>query len=127
VNVLVLLASVLLILVGAGFMALVVAGTTATARVTGAEQKYIFDSGYSQPDSRRYQVDYEFTAGGERYTGSMTRVFQEGSHTRPTIRVRYLPFWPHVNAEDAIDLNPVGPVMLGIGVLLLTHEVRKQS
>ena len=55
----------------------------------------------------------------------MTRVFAGGSHMRNTISVRYLPFWPHVNAEEK-DINPVGPVTLGVGALVLALAIRKK-
>jgi hypothetical protein len=55
----------------------------------------------------------------------VTRVFTSGSHMRQTIPVRYLPLWPHVNAEDS-DMNPAGTVTLGVGVLALTFGVGRR-
>ncbi|HHT88718.1 MAG TPA: hypothetical protein GX002_06895 [Clostridiales bacterium] len=55
----------------------------------------------------------------------MTRVFSGGSHLRQTIPVRHLPFWPHINAKEK-DMNPAGPVSLGVGVLMLAVSVRKK-
>ncbi len=45
---------------------------------------------------------------------------------RQTILVRYLPLWPHVNAEDSGGMNPAGRVMLGAGILLLVLEMKRE-
>jgi hypothetical protein len=122
---LMLLVSILLILVGIGHMALAVAGRTATAQVTGYEQRLFINNDDSTRNPRRYQLDYEFAANGKRYTGSVTRVFEGGSQMRQTISIRYLPFWPHVNAEDSGGVNPTGPVVIGVGILLLVLKLKK--
>ncbi len=119
--------AVILILLGIGQLALGVAGSTATAQVTGYEQKYILHNDESTRNSSRYKLEYQFSVNGERYTGSVTRVFPGGSHMRQTIPVRYLPFWPHVNAEDGETAGLAGPVMAGLGVLLLVVAVKRKS
>jgi hypothetical protein len=120
-------AAVILILLGIGQMALPVVGSTTTAQVTRYEQKYIIDNDESSRNSSRYKLEYQFSVNGERYTGSVTRVFPGGSHMRQTISVRYLPFWPNVNAEDTGTVGLEGPVMMGLGILLLVLEVKKKS
>ena len=92
--------AVILILLGIGQVTLGVVGSTATAQVTGYEQQYIINNDESTKNPSRYKLKYQFSVNGERYTGSVTRVFPGGSHMRQTLSVRYLPFWPHVNAED---------------------------
>lgn len=46
---------------------------------------------------------------------------------RQTIPVRYLPFWPYVNAEDGETAGLAGPVMTGLGALLLVITVKRKS
>jgi hypothetical protein len=46
---------------------------------------------------------------------------------RQTIPVRYLPFWPHVNAEDGETAGLAAPVMTGLGAALLVLEVKRKS
>lgn len=111
--------AIILILLGIGSMALVVAGRTVTTQVTGYEQVLYLNNDDSTRNPSRYKLEYRFSVNGELYTGSVTRVFSGGSHMRQTISVRYLPFWPHVNAEDSGGVNPAGPVTLGTGILLL--------
>jgi hypothetical protein len=123
---LMLLAAVFLIFIGIGHMAIAVVGRTATAQVTGYEQKYIIQNDESTRNPSRYKLDYAFSVNGERYTGSVTRVFPGGSHMRQTLPVRYLPFWPHINAEDSGGMNPAGPVILGAGILLLVLEMKRK-
>jgi hypothetical protein len=119
-------AAVILILLGIGQLALGVVGSTVTAQVTGYEQKYIIHNDESTRNPSRYKLDYAFSVNGERYTGSVTRVFPGGSHMRQTIPVRYLPFWPHVNAEDGEMAGLAGPVMTGLGALLLVVAVKRK-
>lgn len=117
--------AVILIMMGISQLALGAVGSTATAQVTGYEQQYIINNDESTRNPSRYKLEYQFSVNGERYTGSVTRVFAGGSHMRNTISVRYLPFWPHVNAEEK-DINPVGPVTLGVGALVLALAIRKK-
>lgn len=117
--------AIILVLLGIGSLALTVAGSTATARVTGYEQVMFINNDDSTRNPSRYKLEYQFTVNGERYTGSVTRVFPGGSHMRQTIPVRYLPFWPHVNAEDGGLAGPVGPIMAGMGVVVLIFGIRK--
>ncbi len=119
--------AVILILMGIGQLALSVVGSTATAQVTGYEQQYIINNDESTKNPSRYKLKYQFSVNGERYTGSVTRVFPGGSHMRQTLPVRYLPFWPHVNAEDGGTADLAGPVMTGLGVLLLAIAVKRKS
>lgn len=118
--------AIILILMGIGYMALGVVGSTVTAQVTGYEHKYIIHNDESTRNPSRYKLEYQFSVNGERYTGSVTRVFPGGSHIRRTIPVRYLPFWPHVNAEDGGTAGLAGPIMTGLGVLLLVVTVKRK-
>jgi hypothetical protein len=120
-------AALILILLGIGQLALGMVGSTATARVTGYEQKYIINNDESTRNPSRYKLEYQFSVNGERYSGSVTRVFPGGSHMRQTIPVRYLPFWPHVNAEDGETAGLAGPVMTGLGALLIVITVKRKS
>lgn len=119
--------SIILILLGLGHMALSAAGRTIPAQVTNYEQQYIINNDESTRNPSRYKLEYQFAVNGERYTGSVTRVFPGGSHMRQTILVRYLPFWPHMNAEDDAEMGLTGPVIMGLGVLMLALALRKKS
>jgi hypothetical protein len=112
---------------GIGQLALGVAGRTATAQVIGYEQVLFINNDDSTRNPSRYKLEYQFSVNGERYTGSVTRVFSGGSHMRQTIPVRYLPFWPHVNAEDGETAGLAAPVMTGLGAALLVLEVKRKS
>ncbi len=116
--------SAFLIFIGLGYMALTVAGETITAQVTGYEQVLIMNNDDSTRDSRRYKLDYQFAVNGKMYNGSVTRIFEGGSHLQKTLQVRYLPFWPHVNSEDGTGRIVAGPVAMGLGVLILALTVR---
>ena len=119
--------AVILIFIGFGHMALSVMGSTATAQVTDYEQVLFINNDDSTRNPSRYKLEYQFSVNGERYTGSVTRVFSGGSHMRQTIPVRYLPFWPHVNAEDGKTAGFAGPVMAGVGVVVLVFGIKKKS
>ncbi len=119
--------AIILLLMGVGYMALSVVGRTTTAEVTGIEQVLLINNDDSTRNPSRYKLEYTFSVGGEQYTGSVTRVFEGGSHMRSTIEVRYLPFWPHVNAEDGGSAGFAGPVMVGVGVLVLVLGIREKS
>lgn len=124
--VVILVASVL-ILMGIGSMALTVVGSTTTAQVTGYEQVLFVNNDDSTRNPSRYKLEYQFAVRGERYTGSVTRIFDGESHMRQTLPVRYLSFWPHVNAEDGETAGFVGPIMIGVGVVVFVFGVRKIS
>jgi hypothetical protein len=119
--------AVILILLGLSQLALKVAGSQAKAQVTGYEQVLLANNDESTRNPNRYKLDYQFAVGGERYTGSVTRIFEGGSHMRQTISVRYLPFWPHVNAEDGEKAGFAGPVMVMAGVAVFVFGVKKKS
>lgn len=53
--------AVILILIGIGHMALAVVGRTVTAQVTGYEQALILNNDESTWDSRRYELEYQFS------------------------------------------------------------------
>ena len=124
--VVILVASVL-ILMGIGSMALTVVGSTTTAQVTGYEQVLFVNNDDSTRNPSRYKLEYQFAVGGERYTGSVTRRFEGGSHMRQTLPVRYLSFWPHVNAEDGETAGFAGSVMVGFGVVVFVFGIRRKS
>lgn len=118
--------AIILILMGIGGTVLVAAGRTVTAQVTGCEQVLFLYDDPSTRDIRRYKLDYQFAINGERYTGSVTRIFENGSHVRSTIPVRYISSCPHLNAEDRIGVVFAGLLMLGSGVLLFLPVFRKK-
>ncbi|NLT13198.1 MAG: zinc-ribbon domain-containing protein, partial [Clostridiales bacterium] len=68
--------AIILILMGIGSMALTVVGSTTTAQVTGYEQVLFINNDDSTRNPSRYKLEYQFAVGGERYTGSVTRVFE---------------------------------------------------
>jgi len=120
--------ALILILLGIGSISLKIVGRGTTAQVTDIEREYIINNDESTRNPNRYKLDYAFSIDGKRYTGSVTRIFKGGSHMRQTIPVRYLPFWPHVNAEDGDSSGLVGSLLLlGLGVLLLVLGVKKKT
>ena len=119
--------AIILILIGIGYIFLAFVGKTTTAQVTGYEQVMFINNDESTRNPSRYKLEYQFSVGGERYTGSVTRVFSGGSHMRQTLPVRYLPFWPHVSAEDGEPAGFAGSVMAGAGVVVLVFGVKKKS
>lgn len=119
--------AIILVLLGIGSVALTVASNTTTAQVTGYEQMLFINNDDSTRNPSRYKLEYQFDVGGERYIGSVTRVFPGGSHIRQTITVRYFPFWPRMNAEDGGTAGLTGPIMTGLGVLLLVITVKRNS
>lgn len=126
INLLIILAAVILILLGAGQLALGVVGNSVNAQVTDIEQVLIVNNDDSTRNPNRYKLEYQFSVHGKRYTGSVTRAFTGGTHMRQTIPVRYLPFWPHVNAEDGETGSFAGFILLGAGVVLLVFGIRKK-
>ncbi len=123
----IILVGVILFLMGVGYMGLSVVGREATAQVTEYEQVLFINNDDSTRNPSRYKLKYSFSIDGEQYTGSVTRVFPNGSHIRTTIPVRYLPFWPHVNAEDGKTVGITGPIMIGVSVVVLVFGVKKKS
>ncbi len=118
---------IILLLMGTGSMVLTLAGRTVTAQVTGYEQVLIMNDDNSTRNPSRYKLEYQFAVNGERYDGSVTRTFEKGSHMRKTLRVRYLPPWPHVDAEDgSTKMVLAGPVMIGAGILLLVFGIKRR-
>ena len=127
-DLLVIPAAIILLLMGIGYMALMLLGGTITAQVTGYEQVLILKNDDSTRNPSRYKLEYRFAVNNERYDGSVTRVFEKGSHLQKTLRVRYLPFWPHVNAEaDTMGMVLAGPMMIGVGILMLVFGVKKKT
>ena len=126
-NFVVIAIAMILILMGIGSMALSIVGSTTTAQVTGYEQVLFVNNDDASRNPSRYKLEYAFSIGGERYTGSVTRIFEGGTHMRQTLPVRYLPFWPHVNAEDGKTAGLAGPIMVGLGVVVFVIGVRKTS
>ncbi len=121
---LLLVGAILMIFIGSGYVALTVIGRAATAQVTGYEQVMYQSNDGSTRNPNRYKLDYQFAANGQRYTGSVTRAFPRGSHMRETLSIRYLPFWPHINAEEK-GIGLTGPAVLGVGVLVLAFGIRR--
>jgi hypothetical protein len=118
--------AIILVLFGIGNTALTVVGSTTTAKVTDYEQVMFVNNDNSSRNPSRYKLEYQFSVNGERFTGSVTRVFSGGSHMRQTLQVRYLPFWPHVNAEYGGMPGPAGLIMIGVGVVALVFWVKKK-
>lgn len=125
-NILLIAVSIILVLMGIGQMALMIAGRSATAHVTSYEQQLYINNDDSTRNPSRYRVVYEFSVNGERYTGSVTRVFEGGSHMKQTIPIRYLLIWPHINSEDSGKESLTGPVMVGVGVLIFVLGIKKK-
>ena len=119
--------AILILIIGIGYTGLLVAGKTTKANVTGYKQQLYQNNDQSTRDSRRYKVDYAFAVNGERYTGSVTRIFEGGSHIRKTIPIRYLSFWPHINAEDSSGSVLVGPILAVLGVFLCVVELKAKA
>lgn len=123
---LLLLTAIVLTLLGIGQIALTVVGRTATGYITKYEQQLLLNNDDSTRNPSRYKVDYQFATNGKRYTGSVTKIYERGipaksDGTAQNISVRYLPIWPHVNAEDSGKQTLSGPVMLMVGVLLFVY------
>lgn len=116
---LLLIVGVLLLILSAGYMALSVIGSSTTAQVTDYEQRIFINNDDSSRNPNRYEIYYEFNVKGERYSGSITRVFEGGSHMRNTIAIRYLPMMPSVNGEDSFQAGFAGPIMLLLGVFII--------
>ena len=115
--------ALLLILMGLSRVALLLVGRSAVAQVTGHKQEYIIHSDRSTADSRRYDVSYQFIADGKLYSGHARRLFDRGSHMKKTMRILYLPWWPHVNAEDRY-IGLQGLIVLGLGGLTLASGLK---
>lgn len=125
-NTLMIAIAIILMLMGTGYMGLAAVGKPVTAQVTGYEQVLILNNDDSTRTPSRYKLEYQFSVNGERYDGSVTRLFEGGSHIRKTISVRYLPFWPHISAEDGGAVGFAGPAALGLGILVLVLTVREK-
>lgn len=123
-RVVLIITGVLLLFLGSGRIALATIGKPVKAQVTQIEQVlFIYDDNSTRNPSR-YRLDYRFSLDGRTYSGSVTRVFQAGSHMRQTLPVLYLPMWPSINTEDQ-PVDPSGPILLGTGVLLLFLSFRR--
>jgi hypothetical protein len=112
---------------GAGYMGLTLAGTTVTAQVMDYEQVLFLNNDSSTRNPSRYKLEYQFSANGKQYDGAVTRVFQSGSHMKNAIKIRYLPIWPHVNAEDGTEMVLAGPAATGLGVFILLVTFKKKK
>lgn len=122
-SVIVILAAVLVILADFQFMSLSIVGKTATASVTSARQDRQ-SYGESTPDPRRFRIDYTFFVDGESYSGSGAMIFKHGVRSGQTIRVRYLPYYPAINAPADNTKVLGGLLMSGLGVFVLVLGVR---
>ena len=127
ISFLLIVVAIIVIFLGAAFSALVLAGKTVTAQVTSYEQVIILNTDDSTRNPSRYKLMYQFAIDSKRYEGSYTGVFEKGSHTQKTLRVRYLPFSPHVNTMDKTEMLLAGPVLIGVGVLMLVGSRRRKS
>ena len=121
---LMLITATILILLGIGQIALTVVGRTATGYITNYEKQLLLNNDDSTRNPSRYKVDYQFAVDGKRFTGSVTKIYERGipaksDGTAQNISVRYLPIWPHVNAEDSNKESVAGPIMLIVGVLMV--------
>ena len=119
--------AIIVIFLGAAFSALVLAGKTATAQVTSYEQVIILNTDDSTRNPSRYKLMYQFAVDSKRYEGSYTGVFEKGSHMKKNLRVRYLPFSPHVNTMDKTETIFAGPVLIGVGILMLLGSRRQKT
>lgn len=126
-DILLLIVAVLIFSLGAGTMALTVVGRATKAQVISYEQMLYLNNDDSTRNPGRYKLAYQFTVNDEQYTGAVTRVFAGGSHMRQTISIKYLPFWPHVNAEDSNTVALTGSVMIVAGILMALLAVKKKK
>lgn len=120
------LVAILVVLAGFQFMALGIVGKTATASVTSAvqdRQSY----GETSPNPNRYRVQYAFSVDGETYAGSASLIFKQGVHSSQTIRVRYLPYYPAVNAPTDQTNITSGLLLTGFGAFLLVMAVQGKA
>lgn len=114
----------LLIFLGIGHVALFAIGETVTAEVYEVAQQAMVQNDASTRNPSRYTLSYRFTVEGASYSGHVTRVFEGGSQMKSTMKVRYLPFWPHVNHEDQGSVALQGLLSIGVGILVIFFAMR---
>ncbi len=114
----------IIIFLGMGHVALFAIGETVTAEVYEVSQQAMVQNDASTRNPSRYTLSYRFTVEGTSYSGHVTRVFEGGSHRRSTLKVRYLPFWPHVNHEDQGGVDLQGLLSMGVGILVIFFALR---
>ena len=114
---------IIIILLGTGQLALSLVGKTTNAQVTSYERKLFLNNDTSSRNSNRYTINYAFMVDGIKYDGTYTSIFEGSSYMKPTITIRYLTFWPHVNSEDSFKTSLGGPIMLLIGLLLVIKPI----
>lgn len=115
--------SILLILLGVQSMSLNMVGKTTDAAITDARQdrrKY----GVGTPDPRRFRIDYAFSVDGESYAGSARLILKHGVRENQKIRVRYLPYYPAINAPAENTKILGGMLLTGLGTFLLVLGVK---
>jgi len=112
------IAGFLIILLGVQSMTLNILGKDATATIISARQSSrTDDSGVTDP--RMFDITYEFSVQGTRYTGSSTQLFKYGLTQNQTITVRYLPQRPSINKAKADTKTTTGILFIGLGILVM--------
>ncbi|MEA4816422.1 MAG: zinc ribbon domain-containing protein [Lachnospiraceae bacterium] len=119
--------STMLIFIGAGYAALAIMGKTSNAKVIGIEQVAFLANDSSTRNPARYKLSYEFVANGNRYTGSVTRVFEGGSQMKSSVPVLYLSFWPHINTEDRGYGTLISLSIILLGAFILFRSLRNRK
>ncbi|NLB19369.1 MAG: hypothetical protein GX829_00680 [Clostridium sp.] len=123
-KILMMLVALMLLVMGIGNAALQLVGKPAVAQVTNYEQVLYLNNDESSRNPSRYKVNYQFSVDGQRYTGSVTRVFNGGSHMKETIPVQYLGFRPNINGEDRSDVDLTSLLLVGSGLVLFVLVIK---
>jgi hypothetical protein len=125
-SIIAILVAILVILAGLQFMLLSIVGKTTTASVTSVRQDRE-SYGETSPNPNRHRIQYAFSVGGESYGGSASLIFKQGVSTTQTIQVRYLPYYPSINAP-ADKSNMLGGLFLtGFGSFLLVMGIQGKA
>lgn len=118
--------AILVIFVGVQFMALSIVGKTMDAAVTDARQDRK-SYGQTMPNPNRYRIQYSFSVRGEQYGGNTSLIFKHGIREDQKIKVRYLPYYPAINAP-ADDTNILAGLFLtSLGSFLLVMGVQGKA
>jgi hypothetical protein len=125
-SVIAILVAILVILAGFQFMSLGIVGKTATASVTSVRQDRQ-SYGETSPNPNRYRVQYAFSVGEESYEGSASLIFKQGVSSTQTIQVRYLPYYPAINAPADQTKIMGGLLLTGFGAFLLVMAVQGKA
>lgn len=116
----------LLFVFGLSQVLLLVAGETRSATVTGSVER---TRDTNDRLERYYQVSYRFTApDGATHTGSYD--LPQGNKLPPSagtsMRIKYLSFFPSVNArDDGLSLSVTGLLLMAVGAVIVVVSFRR--